>query len=144
MKFSQQTLLEGNVIRSYAPGEITIAYPEYPDQDSSSPEEPIKARINEETLTHSVIVTPDTIVKNWPPQSFDELRQSHIEQLSEFNSEVVILGTGQTLRFPAAKWIAVLHGRGIGFEVMDTGAACRTYNILMSDGRKVLAALLSD
>jgi uncharacterized protein len=88
-------------------------------------------------------VTPDTIVKNWPPQTFEDLEQSHIEQLSEFSSEVVILGTGQTLRFPDMKWLAVLHSRGIGFEVMDTGAACRTYNILMSDGRKVLAALLS-
>jgi uncharacterized protein len=62
--------------------------------------------------------------------------------LAELESEVVLIGTGKSLRFPRSELIAPLMASGTGFEIMDTAAACRTYNILMGEGRRVSAALL--
>jgi uncharacterized protein len=62
--------------------------------------------------------------------------------LAQTGVELVLLGSGQRLRFPPAGHLQALIRRGIGLETMDTAAACRTYNILASEGRKVLAALL--
>lgn len=98
--------------------------------------------VNTERITRSVLVAPEHLVRDWRPLSFDALRKDDFEIISELNPEVVLLGTGRQLRFPAADLIAPLRSKNIGLEVMDTAAACRSYAVLMSEGRLVIAALL--
>jgi len=98
--------------------------------------------VNEEHLRSSVIVMPENLVRDWPPRSFEELRAEHFELVAERGPEIVLLGTGAAQRFPSSDLLAPLVRRRIGVEVMDTGAACRTYNIIMAEGRAVAAALL--
>lgn len=98
--------------------------------------------VNEEKLTESTIVTPDQLVYDWPPQRYDELTVAHMEVLSDMAPEILILGTGGRQHFLPPFLIAPFAAKSVGFEVMDTAAACRTYNILMSEGRAVVAALM--
>lgn len=98
--------------------------------------------VNTERITRSVLVAPEHLVRDWPPPSFDALRKEHFELISELNPEVVLLGTGRQLRFPSADLTAPLRYKNIGLEVMDTAAACRSYAVLMAEGRLVIAALL--
>ena len=90
---------------------------------------------------HSVIITPEE-VRRWAPLSFDELQARHLELVVDLRPEVVILGTGMRLRFPPPDITARLQIRGIGVEIMATDAACRTFNILLAEQRRVAAALL--
>ena len=105
---------------------------------------PGRVVINETAYHASLIVTPERLIEHWPPSCFDELKRDHIDVLARLAPEVVLIGTGATLRFPAAELLQPLLGPQIGYEIMDTAAACRTYNILMSEGRKVAAALIID
>ncbi|SPB16439.1 hypothetical protein NOV72_03640 [Caballeronia novacaledonica] len=98
--------------------------------------------INLERHEGSVIVMPEIPVAAWPVASFDALTPEHFDALVEAAPEVVIFGSGSRLRFPHPRLTAQLAKRRIGVETMDFGAACRTYNILMSEGRRVAAALL--
>jgi uncharacterized protein len=120
MRFAQDNLT-GNIIRGYAPGQVTI---------------------NDEVIVTSVIVTPERIIRDWLPHAFGELERRHIARLDELQPEIIVLGTGLRLRFPDAEFTAGFLSQGIGVEIMDTTAACRTYNILLSEGRRVVAALL--
>jgi uncharacterized protein len=90
----------------------------------------------------SVIVMPQTPVQTWPVSSFQALTPEHFDALVAASPEVVIFGSGSRLRFPHPRLTAQLAKHRIGVETMDFGAACRTYNILMQEGRKVAAALL--
>ena len=92
--------------------------------------------------TRSMVVTADTIIDDWPPERFEALQRAHFEHVAALEPEVVILGTGARLRFPDPNLIRPLAERRIGLEVMDTGAACRSYNILVGEGRRVAAAIL--
>ncbi len=78
----------------------------------------------------------------WNCDDFLRLGPDHFRQLAELDTELVIFGSGARLRFPQAAWLQALIARGIGVETMDTQAACRTYNILVAEGRNVAAALL--
>ncbi len=98
--------------------------------------------INEQEIRRSVIVAPEQLLTDWPPQTFADLEATHFEALLTLDLEIVLLGTGQRQRFPHPKLTAVLPANGVGVEVMDTFAACRTYNLLMLEGRRVAAALL--
>jgi uncharacterized protein len=98
--------------------------------------------VNGDRIEKSVVVLPERILTDWPAPSFAELRVEHFAALTGLDREIVLLGTGARLRFPRPEVIAPLLGAGIGVEVMDLQAACRTYNILMAEGRKVAAALL--
>jgi uncharacterized protein len=89
----------------------------------------------------SVIVTADRVLA-WEAERFDSLRESDFEKLQGLGLEIVLLGTGPKQRFPHPRLTAALGRAGIGVEVMDTQAACRTYNILVAEERKVAAALL--
>jgi uncharacterized protein len=91
--------------------------------------------------TH-LIVLPDRIIQDWKVPGLDGLTVQHFEHLAGLKPEIVLLGTGTTLRFPHPALSRCLTASRIGLEVMDTSAACRTYNILSAEGRKVLAALL--
>ncbi|HLD14168.1 MAG TPA: Mth938-like domain-containing protein [Burkholderiales bacterium] len=110
-----------NFIHAYGPGQVTI---------------------NQQVHRRSLLVTSGQLITDWPPQSFGELLAQHFEQIRALNPEVVVLGTGARLQFPRTADTRALIQANIGLEVMDTGAACRTYNILMQDGRRVAAALL--
>ena len=92
--------------------------------------------------THSVVVPWTGQVEAWPVARFEDLQAEHFMALAEHAPELVIFGSGARLRFPAASALRPLIERRIGFETMDTAAACRTYNVLLSEGRSVLAALL--
>ena len=90
----------------------------------------------------SLIVMSDRIVPDWPVASFAALAPEHLTALLDTKPEVVLLGTGQRLRFPPAPVLRPLIESGVGYEIMDTGAACRTYGILVAEGRRVVAALI--
>jgi len=90
----------------------------------------------------SVIVPWQGAVRPWAPDAFDALAQMHFDELLQWQPELVIFGSGNRLRFPAPALLSSLIARRIGIESMDTAAACRTYNVLVSEGRTVVAALL--
>ncbi|HEU5295400.1 MAG TPA: Mth938-like domain-containing protein [Burkholderiaceae bacterium] len=90
----------------------------------------------------SVVVPWSGTVQSWPPGRFNDLTEAHFEVLLQHSPELVIFGSGARLRFPKPALLRTLIERGVGFESMDTAAACRTYNVLVSEGRNVVAALL--
>ncbi|MEN3363024.1 MAG: hypothetical protein V7606_298 [Burkholderiales bacterium] len=98
--------------------------------------------INAVRFSHSLVVLPEVAPVAWPPASFDALTHEHFEQINAAQPDVVILGTGKRQRFVHPKLTASLTARRIGVECMDNQAACRTYNILMAEGRKVALALI--
>lgn len=98
--------------------------------------------INAVRFSHSLVVLPEVPPVAWPATTFDELTVEHFAQIDATNPDVVILGTGKRQRFIHPKLTAMLNARRIGVECMDNPAACRTYNILMGEGRKVALALL--
>lgn len=98
--------------------------------------------INETRYENSLILTPDEIIEGWPPRTYAELAPEHMQIVIHHEPEILLLGTGAQLRFPDNSVLEPLFSGNIGFEVMDTGAACRAYNFLMGEGRRVMAALL--
>ena len=88
---------------------------------------------------HPIVVTPEQVYTDWRPQNFDALDAQHFAYFLALHPEVVLFGTGARLRFPHPRLYQALSAAGIGVECMDTPAACRTYNILMSEDRKVAA-----
>ena len=98
--------------------------------------------INLIPFSHSLIVLPEIAPAPWPVTSFDTLTVEHFEQINAISPDVVILGTGARQRFVHPRLTAPLTARRIGVECMDNQAACRTYNILMTEGRKVALALI--
>jgi uncharacterized protein len=92
----------------------------------------------------NLLVTPERIVTGWAAGGFDGLIEEDFAKIAALQPEVALLGTGTTLRFPRARLTRALVEAGIGLEVMDTPAACRTFNILAAEGRKVAAAILVD
>ena len=98
--------------------------------------------INAERFDFSLIVMPETPPRPWPAPTFDALTADHFAQIEADEPDVVILGTGARQRFVHPRLVAGLSARRIGVECMDSQAACRTYNILMGEGRKVTLALI--
>lgn len=99
-------------------------------------------RVRGQDYGGSLIVTPEKLIPDWRPAPVKELLLEDMEQVITLSLEVLLLGTGRTLQFPPPTLMAGLAARGIGLEVMDTAAACRTYNILAAEGRQVGAALI--
>ncbi len=99
-------------------------------------------RIGDSLYSNPIILTPEQIFENWAPGSMEELRLEHLENLFALEPEVALLGTGPNQGFLGRDLMIEVYKRGIGLEIMTTHAACRTYNILASDGRRVAAALL--
>jgi uncharacterized protein len=109
-----------NLIQRYGVGEIRIANTAY---------------------SASILVMPGRPVMAWPPRLISDLDLTHLELIAAHKPQVVVLGTGRQQRFPPAELLARLARDRVGFEIMDTASACRTYNILAADGRQVCAAL---
>ena len=91
-----------------------------------------------------LIVTPESPVEAWSTDSFEALTADDFDGLRRFEPEVVLLGTGTRQRFAHPRLLRPLTQAHIGVECMDSAAACRTYNILMNEGRRVLAAFLQE
>lgn len=98
--------------------------------------------INLIPFNYSLVVLPEIAPAAWPVASFDTLTAENFEQINAIAPDVVILGTGARQRFVHPRLTASLTARRIGVECMDNQAACRTYNILMAEGRKVALALI--
>jgi uncharacterized protein len=121
MKLTDEKIAGINLIRSYAAGEV---------------------RIGETVIRGSCLISADQIVSDWRPRTAAELSIEDLEPVLVMQPEVVVIGSGPRQEFPAPEILGAVLSRGIGCEVMDTGAACRTYNILASEGRTVVMALL--
>jgi uncharacterized protein len=98
--------------------------------------------VNNQRYERSIVVTPDAIHDGWHVISAETLDAGQIDFLIGFEPEILLLGTGARQRFPAPALLKNLMAARIGLEVMDTPAACRTYNILSAEGRNVVAAVL--
>jgi len=121
MKFAEADTEGGHLILGYEPGRIVVDGRSYND---------------------GLIVSPERIVTGWGPESAADLAEEHFEALIELDPQVIILGTGPHQVFPDPRVFLAAMQRGLEVEIMDTGAACRTYNILMAEGRRVAAGLI--
>ena len=101
-----------------------------------------RIRLGEETLEHNLLLMPERLREPWPVREIGELTPEMLERFIAQRPDVVLFGTGAQQQFPPPALFAPLMKAGIGYEVMSTAAACRTYNILMGEGRPVLAALI--
>ena len=122
MKFHLSTA-SGNVVTALGPGWIRIGADEYRE---------------------NVVLTSAAVATGWAPSGFEGLTDADFAQLLAQKPEVVLFGAGATIRFPHPRLTRPLTDAGVGVEVMDTPAACRTFNILAAEGRSVVAALLLD
>ena len=91
---------------------------------------------------HSIVLAYNGLLETWDCPSFAALTETHLQALSAHDCEVLILGTGNQSCFVHPAWLQPFMARGIGVECMRTDAACRTYNLLANEGRKVVAALI--
>lgn len=90
----------------------------------------------------NVVLTPDAVIPGWAPEGFSALSETAFAGLRQYDPEIVLLGTGARQKFPHAGLVRALTDARIGVEPMDTRAACRTFNILVAEGRRVVAALI--
>ena len=121
MKFSEDRVNQGYHITAYERGMIMV---------SGNPK------------TSSFIISLDRLIEDWEPEHVDQLRSRHVQPLLDLEPELVLIGTGENLRFPAIEHYASLIQLNIGVELMDSAAACRTYNVLLNEGRKVVAGII--
>ncbi|WP_454831716.1 Mth938-like domain-containing protein [Pseudoxanthomonas wuyuanensis] len=102
------------------------------------------AVVNERVLTASFILAPEQLIENWTPTDVAALAPEDMEALLAMQPEVILLGTGERQRFPAATVMAACLKRGVGLEAMTNAAAARTFNVLAGEARKVVAGFLFD
>ena len=121
MKFHLDAPAGVNLIRGYGPGALVV---------------------NERTLTGSVILTATAVLEPWRPTTAADIAASDLEALLGLAPEVVLIGTGARQQFPGPSVLRLLYEQRVGVEVMDTAAACRTFNVLVAEGRHVAAALI--
>lgn len=123
MKFTLDARTDVNIVRGYAPGAV---------------------RVGDRVVSHHFILAADALITEWDAPSVTELSPAHLEPVFQLKPELVLLGTGATQCFPSAQVREAFATRGIALEVMDLGAACRTYNILVQEERRVVALLFVD
>ncbi len=104
--------------------------------------EPGRIRIGETWYEEALLLVPGRGVEPWPVKRLEAISSAELERLAGLEPEVLLFGTGPRQALPHPALLAPLLARRIGCEVMDTAAACRTYNILLSEGRRVVAALV--
>jgi len=98
--------------------------------------------INDRVYTQSLVLSPDKLIDSWSVNSIAELRTEHLECIFDLKPDVILLGTGEKQIFPDIHILGHFAKRGLGVEVMNTGALCRTYNILVAEDRQVVAAFI--
>ena len=121
MRFTQDSTSAANLIRAYGNGEL---------------------RVNDEVYRSAIIVSASTIQASPDIRGVEDLARLDPSRLLAQGPEIVLLGTGPRQIFPAASFRAQFLSAGIGIEVMDTGAACRTFNVLVAEQRRVVALLM--
>ncbi|HGG60634.1 MAG TPA: hypothetical protein ENK26_12095 [Gammaproteobacteria bacterium] len=121
MKFAEDNLSAENRITRYGSGFIEVG---------------------QQRFEHGILVFPDTAVRRWNCASIDQASQENLREIIDYQPELVLIGSGETFGFPDFALQAWLQQRRIGCEVMDSAAACRTFNVLVSEQRNVAAALL--
>ncbi len=121
MRFTIDTVSSLNFVRAYSASEVVVG---------------------ERVVRSSLIVSANALILDWPPSSVAELNEEHLVPLFALGADVVLLGTGARQTFPAPRILAAAARAGVGLEVMDTPAACRTYNVLLQEERRVAAALM--
>jgi uncharacterized protein len=120
MKFTLEPGAPGNLIRGYSDTEL---------------------RIGAQRIGRSCILSAERLITDWEPATFADLTALHLEAIFALQPELVLLGTGPVQRFASDEVRAAFARRRIGVEVMQLGAACRTFNVLVQEGRRVVAAL---
>ena len=100
--------------------------------------------VTDTVYRHSLVLSAEKLVKDWPVRSADALDESHLDPIFALEPEIVVLGTGAEHVFPEPKLLMKFYERGIGLEAMTTPAACRTFNVLLFENRNVVAALIQD
>lgn len=121
MKFSEDTAANRQLINSY---------------DSTS------IHINEQRYSHSLLLSHMTLAPDWPVSDIQQLNNETLRPVLELEPEVIIIGTGEQICFPSPEQYSSVIQKGIGIEFMTTGAACRTYNLLVSENRKVILGII--
>lgn len=121
MKMTEDRSEARYIINAHAPGQVTI---------------------NHAVYTHSLIVSPERLVTDWRPRNIQALAPGDLELILEQAPEIVLLGSGSRQHFPPYTVLRRFAEAGVGCEVMDNAAACRTYSVLMAERRRVVAALL--
>ena len=142
MKF-EKDLVDGYRIHAYDSNEIILAIP-FSDLSNESENVDVQSKNNFYHATDSFIVARETLIKTWPLANIALLDKNHLTPVHELKPELVLLGTGQKQQFPDMQLLSTFYNQGIGVEVMDSPAACRTFNILAGEGRKVVAAIIID
>ena len=94
--------------------------------------------------TESLIVSPERVVRDWPPHHPNELTIDHFGMILALEPELILVGTGNALQFPESEVLKGVIRAGIGIDFMDSRAACRTYNVLAAEGRRVVAGIIID
>jgi len=120
MKMQLENTAGAHRITSYGPGYVAV---------------------NGKRVTCSFILTPEKLILDWGPRIVAELDEAALEAVTSLRPSVILLGTGLEQCFPPPSLLTPVLGQGIGIEVMTTAAACRTYNILVAEGRQVAAGL---
>lgn len=93
-------------------------------------------------IRKSISIRTNGEMKSWTPQAVSEFNPEHFLGFAEDKPEIILFGTGQNLHFPAQDCLSVLQQNNLGYEIMDTAAACRTFNVLVAEGRDVILAVL--
>lgn len=99
--------------------------------------------VNGQRYATALLLTPERVIEPWPASDVDALTMADFASIADYRPEIVLLGTGPKFRMPAGLLTRAFNAEGIGLETMDTHAACRTYNVLLTEGRQVAAALLA-
>jgi uncharacterized protein len=103
---------------------------------------PGQIQVNDKILNTSLIIASQALIENWTPEQASEITTAALEEAAALKPQVLLIGTGATQQFLPIEIYGSFLAQGIGVEIMDTAAACRTYNILTSENRKVVAALV--
>ncbi len=99
-------------------------------------------KINERKYHCSLLLSADQLIEPWPVSSIEQLQANHLQAIFDLQPDVVLLGTGERQIFPRMEIVGEFARLGLGLEVMDTGALCRTFNILVGEDRNVVAAVI--
>ncbi len=136
MQIHQDTNPAAITIRRYQDGCVDIIHPITKRNEEGKP------IVNQQKLTSSAVIMGASLIEEWPVSCFETLEASHLEAVLALKPEVILVGTGDQLRFPHPSCAEMILKKGVGVEYMDVGAACRTYNILTAEGRHVAVALI--
>ncbi len=139
MQFNLDMDMECFTILSYTNKNITIKHPFNKNNTITGDVTTLK-----EEIQSSFILSAKTLIKNWAPQNVQHLTQENLADLLNLSPEVVLIGTGSKLKFLEPELISRFWEAKIGVEVMDTAALCRTYNILVNEGRSTVAGIIID